>query len=237
MDKSPLRPIDQNPLTRNGGYHTLRKDYFEITLPYSRRKYYASARLWSVDRDTLTVRHLIRHIKTACAMIVRGRGINLYSSDRTGTVLRRLRPYMTAREAGLTSRTLCRIKVSYAKPRLDAPQLPLRAHPTTEPPHYTAYTPSESTREVLSGSKDCTVCGTSLPPTDFAFTITANCQHQPNTCIPCLQNWISAQMDSNGWNSIRCPECSQLLGHQDVKSLASGQVFERFVATLTGIQR
>lgn len=75
----------------------------------------------------------------------------------------------------------------------------------------------------------CIVCGTNKTSRCFATQGATNtCNHPTATCKVCLKQWIAAQLDSNTYDKIRCPECPSLLKNDDVKMYASKAVYERF---------
>lgn len=57
---------------------------------------------------------------------------------------------------------------------------------------------------------------------------TSLCTHEPNTCTPCLQQWIDEALDNKGYDKITCPECSAPFQHRDVKKCATKPQFERY---------
>ena len=57
--------------------------------------------------------------------------------------------------------------------------------------------------------------------------ITACCGHEPQVCSEDVQIWITSELESKGWENIRCPECREPLERSDVRKLASKKTFAR----------
>jgi hypothetical protein len=76
---------------------------------------------------------------------------------------------------------------------------------------------------------ECTVCGDKKRGSRFPTSMTKNCSHSVKTCKSCVRTWATSQLDSNGWNKIRCPECPELMGKSDMRSLATTATYERYV--------
>ena len=75
---------------------------------------------------------------------------------------------------------------------------------------------------------DCVVCLEGLGPHNAPQRkITSACDHEPNVCLSCLTQSISAQFTSKLWDQIDCPSCSARLDHQDVQAFAEAEVFGR----------
>ncbi|KAK3696422.1 hypothetical protein LTR37_017993 [Vermiconidia calcicola] len=78
-------------------------------------------------------------------------------------------------------------------------------------------------------TRDCVVCGEPKDLLDFPATSpTAACRHNSETCIECLQSWMASEFETKGCEGIKCPECSQTLGHSDVQRAASAETFEAY---------
>jgi len=76
---------------------------------------------------------------------------------------------------------------------------------------------------------DCSVCGRSLAASTFPKRLpTANCQHDNNTCKPCLKSWITAQLESTTYDKLSCPECPEIMQNDMVKVHATKQTYEKF---------
>lgn len=86
----------------------------------------------------------------------------------------------------------------------------------------------ENERSSNDAVKECGVCGEGR--LDYLFVAaTYNCQHEINYCTSCLQNWISASLESRGWDNIRCPEsdCSAKLEAENIQQHADKETFEK----------
>ena len=57
--------------------------------------------------------------------------------------------------------------------------------------------------------------------------ITACCGHEPQVCSKDVQIWITSELESKGWQNIRCPECREPLERSDIRKLASKKTFAR----------
>lgn len=63
----------------------------------------------------------------------------------------------------------------------------------------------------------CILCKTSKPHSEFVTRrITSSCWHEPATCLPCLQAWISHSVNTRGWDNCTCPECGDSMTHDDI---------------------
>lgn len=58
--------------------------------------------------------------------------------------------------------------------------------------------------------------------------ITARCGHEPQVCSKDVQTWITSELESKGWENIRCPECREPLERSDIRKLASKKTFARY---------
>ena len=41
--------------------------------------------------------------------------------------------------------------------------------------------------------------------------------------------WVASELRSKTWDRIKCPECTELLHNEDMKTHASAETFERWV--------
>lgn len=62
--------------------------------------------------------------------------------------------------------------------------------------------------------------------------MTKACKHERDLCDDCAANMVDSAVTTGGWSSIRCltrspVECKSELGHEDVRSVASRDSFER----------
>ncbi|KAI8940145.1 hypothetical protein NX059_003858 [Plenodomus lindquistii] len=63
----------------------------------------------------------------------------------------------------------------------------------------------------------CILCKTSKPSYDFVDRrITANCWHEPATCLSCMQSWIHSAVKTQGWDRCACPECGEAMSGEDI---------------------
>ncbi|KAH9879104.1 hypothetical protein J1614_002539 [Plenodomus biglobosus] len=63
----------------------------------------------------------------------------------------------------------------------------------------------------------CILCKTSKPSYEFVDRrITANCWHEPATCLSCMQTWIHNTVQTQGWARCACPECGEAMSGEDV---------------------
>ncbi|CBX95540.1 hypothetical protein IAQ61_004371 [Plenodomus lingam] len=63
----------------------------------------------------------------------------------------------------------------------------------------------------------CILCKTSKPSYEFVDRrITANCWHEPATCLGCMQAWIQNLAHTQGWDRCACPECGEAMSAEDV---------------------
>lgn len=74
--------------------------------------------------------------------------------------------------------------------------------------------------------KSCIVCIEDVPTSEFPKQIAGECKHPTNVCGKCLKQSIGVDLESNGWDMIRCPECKVTLQHADVRRCARKQDFE-----------
>jgi hypothetical protein len=79
--------------------------------------------------------------------------------------------------------------------------------------------------------RECVACGGR--PSPFrrfpSHKITSKCQHPGSTCKSCLRKWMTAQLDSTTWDQIRCPECTEVLEHNDIRIHANPSLFRWYV--------
>jgi hypothetical protein len=73
----------------------------------------------------------------------------------------------------------------------------------------------------------CTVCGDKKRASKFPEFVTKRCAHPVRTCKACIRSWTTAQLGSNGWNRMRCPECPEMLEKGDMKELATEETYDR----------
>ena len=76
-------------------------------------------------------------------------------------------------------------------------------------------------------SRSCVVCGESTGPSEISGRVTRWCTHSSWCCKPCIQNWIAAQLETQGWDRIACPECPRILSAREVRRVASEKTYKR----------
>lgn len=70
--------------------------------------------------------------------------------------------------------------------------------------------------------RTCIICKVAKPPSDFSTRrITANCWHDPATCLGCLQSWIESCLVTQGLDRCTCPECGENMAFEDVGAFAN----------------
>ena len=78
-----------------------------------------------------------------------------------------------------------------------------------------------SRRNTPAIERTCILCKTSRPVYEFVQRrITANCWHEPATCVGCMQGWLRQCVDINGWEGCSCPECGERMASEDVAAFA-----------------
>ena len=86
-----------------------------------------------------------------------------------------------------------------------------------------------STEEAwLLPDESCSVCLESKNMSLMTYKITSGCNHKPSICMACLGQWITAELETELWDRIKCPECPKPLQFADVKRNASRSVFKRY---------
>ncbi|KAF2104945.1 hypothetical protein NA57DRAFT_51735 [Rhizodiscina lignyota] len=78
-------------------------------------------------------------------------------------------------------------------------------------------------------TQTCSICNEDLPTEDFTLP-TSKCLHDPEYCRDCLRQSISSDLESKGWDKIRCPDtrCKRVLEDADILRLAPGQIYETY---------
>jgi hypothetical protein len=85
--------------------------------------------------------------------------------------------------------------------------------------------PTEPT--VPSQLQTCLVCSEDFAELKISIPAAGACSHKTKTCGDCSSSWIASQIETVGWDQIRCPECPRLLSYGDIKSAASNEVFQK----------
>jgi hypothetical protein len=73
----------------------------------------------------------------------------------------------------------------------------------------------------------CNVCGEKKKSSRFPKLITRRCTHPIKICKFCTRNWTTAQLESSGWNRIRCPECPELIEKDEMRDLSTTETYDR----------
>jgi hypothetical protein len=95
----------------------------------------------------------------------------------------------------------------------------ITAHPTFE----VSASSRTSRRGTPIPDPTCIMCKTSKPPCEFRERrITANCWHDSATCAQCLQAWVYQSVQRQGWDRCTCPECGEVMAHEDITAFAEG---------------
>jgi hypothetical protein len=74
----------------------------------------------------------------------------------------------------------------------------------------------------------CSVCSEDFTAPETVVRAAGGCSHRTKTCGNCTSLWIASQLETVGWEYVRCPECPQLLSYDDIRLSASKQVFHRY---------
>ncbi|KAH8900892.1 hypothetical protein GQ53DRAFT_740730 [Thozetella sp. PMI_491] len=83
--------------------------------------------------------------------------------------------------------------------------------------------------EVLSGDRECTICIETKAHTEFlTAAISSSCLHPPTVCRACVKASIKAQIETKGFDSVRCPECSEPMEYGDVEYYADAVDGDRY---------
>jgi hypothetical protein len=73
----------------------------------------------------------------------------------------------------------------------------------------------------------CTVCAEETSIDNFPVRPTLWCSHESNTCRGCVSSWILSQLETAGWERLRCPDCPEPLSSSDIQELANTDVFQK----------
>lgn len=87
----------------------------------------------------------------------------------------------------------------------------------------------ETLKWTTPSTQSCIVCGEEKYPFEFPQMITQRCDHSPHICDEDLMGWVASELRSKTWDRIKCPECTELLHNEDMKTHASAETFERWV--------
>lgn len=75
--------------------------------------------------------------------------------------------------------------------------------------------------------RSCALCADDKPLTSFPVWVTAECAHQSNTCLDCVQAWIDSKLEDGAHDKLTCPECNKPLEHMDIENLATQEQFSK----------
>ncbi|KAK0733426.1 hypothetical protein B0T26DRAFT_624713, partial [Lasiosphaeria miniovina] len=81
---------------------------------------------------------------------------------------------------------------------------------------------------LLPKSETCSICIEDKSISELPVKVTAECTHKPTACKDCLKQWLASGLESGTWDRLKCPDCSQVLAHGEVKRFASGETFVRY---------
>jgi hypothetical protein len=81
-------------------------------------------------------------------------------------------------------------------------------------------------------TQECAICIEEKPLKEFP-TMTGNCKHKSTTCLICVRAWIKGELNAMSWDKLKCvgAGCKAVLKHEDVRRLASPDVFEKLVSS------
>ncbi|KIW01120.1 uncharacterized protein PV09_07407 [Verruconis gallopava] len=82
--------------------------------------------------------------------------------------------------------------------------------------------------DVVDPFLSCSICLEAIRSSKFPKRVTATCQHAVSTCFSCLENWIAASLEARGFAQLKCLECNAVLNADDVRTIASQEIFQRF---------
>jgi hypothetical protein len=83
---------------------------------------------------------------------------------------------------------------------------------------------------------DCKVCLENLDSTSFYNRkLEIYCGHLNRVCVNCIQKWISSTLEANGPVNIRCPLCPQELTYDNIRSLATNDIFTRYITSIPSL--
>ncbi|KAK3630461.1 hypothetical protein LTR56_009489 [Elasticomyces elasticus] len=132
---------------------------------------------------------------------------------------------------------------SYARPTLsfllkfNPPKAPLAAQSlvTGSRQESTAFKASlgietSAARRLLTKKQNCTTCELSLPLAGFPRRPEGStCKHLSETCQNCWREWLAQQVESKHFDQISCAQCSNVLGQNEIRTLATPAVYERYL--------
>ncbi|KAK3341426.1 hypothetical protein B0T25DRAFT_464790 [Lasiosphaeria hispida] len=97
-----------------------------------------------------------------------------------------------------------------------------------ELPDDAAETFSDEETWLLAPTETCTVCIDDKKISELPARVTAGCKHKPTICKDCLKQWLESSLESGSWDRLKCPDCSEILSHSEVRRFASRETFNRY---------
>ncbi|KAK5683882.1 hypothetical protein LTS10_003745 [Elasticomyces elasticus] len=87
---------------------------------------------------------------------------------------------------------------------------------------------ASAARRLLTKKQNCTTCDLSLPLAGFPRRPEGStCKHLSETCQDCWREWLAQQVESKHFDQISCAQCSNVLGQNEIRTLAAPAVHER----------
>ncbi|KAH7177497.1 hypothetical protein DER46DRAFT_642353 [Fusarium sp. MPI-SDFR-AT-0072] len=77
-------------------------------------------------------------------------------------------------------------------------------------------------------SRECIVCSDVKATDSFPDFVTSKCTHTPSICLDCMERSIQVGMKSKRWTEIRCDECQENLGYEDIRRFANEQTIAKY---------
>jgi hypothetical protein len=73
--------------------------------------------------------------------------------------------------------------------------------------------------------RECASCANTHP--HHRFPVLEGCDHTPDICQDCMEEWIANQIETVVWNRIGCPSsgCTRVVSYEIVREYASIEVF------------
>lgn len=82
----------------------------------------------------------------------------------------------------------------------------------------------------IEPKQTCMICSDDFTKDQYALP-TSSCMHDAEYCRTCLERSIVAELDTRGWDGLRCPDtdCQEEMEDADVLRHAPGQIYERYI--------
>lgn len=93
--------------------------------------------------------------------------------------------------------------------------------------HCTSRNPTSSVIVPEAGFS-CVICTNDVLRASLPSSITATCNHPPQTCRPCISSWISSRLKTSGQGSLTCPQCTERLNDIEIKAFATPEIYEQY---------